>query len=121
MSYAITLDEIEQVCADLTAAGVRTTADVEEIQTPGAWLRHTGFSLDHLDAFTHRTELHLVVPNNGYLKARDELVRLFNLVLPIIKPDGDPYFQGLAIDGAAPVPGLVVPLDLTSPYLHTEE
>lgn len=112
--------EIEALCTDLTAAGVNTTADVEKIRVPGAWVRHTGFSLDRLGGFTHKVQLHLVVPDNGYLRARDALLDLLNLALPVVEPDEDPYFQGLQIDNSKPLPGLVVPVDLPSTYLDEE-
>lgn len=120
MPEQVHLDEIAAVCADLTAAGVPTTADVEKVRVPGAWLRHTGFTFDRLGGFTHRTQLHLVVADNGYLRARDALIELLNKALPVVQPDEDPYFQGLQLDSNKPLPGLVVPLDLPSTYLDEE-
>lgn len=111
------LDEVDDLVADLKAAGLSASVDPAEVNPPGVWVRSQGLSLDTLGGFTWALQLHLVVPDNGHRLAREALLELFNQVLPVAEPDADPYFQGLVLPHTPkPLPGLVVPLNLTDTY-----
>lgn len=113
VSYAAVDDLVEA----LKAADIHAAADPADVRTPGVYVDVTaGFSLDHIGAYTHKLRLHLVVADNGYARSRDALVALANAVFAVVTPTDDPYFQGLQLPTLKPLPGLVLPFDLTTAY-----
>lgn len=108
-------DAVDALATALAAAPGITTASANpaEVRAPGVYLRHTGYSLDLLGGYTIRLDLHLVVPDTGYLRSRDALGALLGLVVDVIDPDGDVVPQGLVLPGSpAPLPGLRFPVNL---------
>lgn len=117
MPAQVDLAEVDALVTELTTAGISASIDPAEVDPPGVWVRHVGLSLDLLGGFTIKTQLHLVVPDNGHAEARTGLVDLLNQVLAVAEPDEDPYFQGLVLPHhPKPLPGLVLPLNLTDTY-----
>lgn len=113
----VSFAEVDVVVDELRAADISASIDPAEINPPGVWVRTAGLSLDLLGGFTIKTQLHLVVADNGHHEARAALVDLFNQVLTVATPDEDPYFQGLVLpDNPKPLPGLVVPVNLSDTY-----
>lgn len=113
VSYAA----VDELVTALRAADINAAADPADVRTPGVFVNITpGFSLDHYGAYTHRLQLHLVVPDNGYVRSRDALVDLANAVFAVVTPTADPFYQGLQLPNTKPLPGLVLPYDLTTAY-----
>lgn len=117
----LTFADVDTLVDDLREIDVRADLDPADVKTPGVFVRPLGFSLDRLGGYTHRVQLHLVVPDNGYTRSRKALLDLFNKVRSLpLEPDEDPFYQGLVLPGRPdPLPGLVVPLYLSGTY--TEE
>lgn len=126
MSTVLDFSEVDALLDDLRRApdaepepgpGLNADTDPASVRTPGVWVRHIGLSLDHLGGYTHKLQLHLVVPDTGYERSRNALVDLLNEVLTVVEPDDDPFFQGLVLPGnPKALPGLVIPLNLPDTY-----
>lgn len=114
MGQPVAFAPVDNLAAALRLAGVRSVEqDPAKLLTPGVWIKHAGFSFEYLDGYTHKLQLHLVVADNGYVRSRDALAELLNLVTAVVDPTDDPFFQGLILPSSpAPLPGLVVPFDL---------
>lgn len=92
--------------------------DPAEVSPPGIWVRSAGIRFDLLGGYTHRLRLHLVVPDTGYIGARDALAGLVvQLLVAGVAPDGDVVEQPLVLPSSPKaLPGLVFPLDLPDTY-----
>lgn len=80
----LTFADVDDWIADLRQVdGVRSAdLDPAKLRTPGVWVRLPSFGVDTLAAGDYRldVELHLVVGDQDWRKARDELADLFDAV-----------------------------------------
>jgi hypothetical protein len=123
MSFAARIvPALEDLVAQLEAAGLHATATKARLRVPGAWVTpaHVDVvaTLRGLGPATLRAEVYLVAPAQGELEALADLAGLLELALTVIDPDDD---DGHAVDTSVVVPHnnnalpafrLVVDLDL---------
>ena len=114
---------VDALVTRLVDHDIAASVNPAEVSPPGVWVRSSGIRFDLLGGYTHRLRLHLVVPDNGYIAARDALSDLLSdLVDAGVLPDEDTYEQPLILPSSSPkaLPGLVVPLNLSATFTAQE-
>lgn len=116
-----TFAPVDALVTALVAAGVRSTVDPSDLNTPGAWVTVEGIQAANL-AGTHRLlcAVYLVAGDQDYRRAMTALADLYNLAIPgVLLPDGPVVPQGVILPGdTTPLPALRVPVHL---FTTTEE
>ena len=114
----LNFDDVDELAALLEAAGIPCAGvELDHLDPPGVWLRPRAARLDHLGGSTLVLDLVLVAPGNGARRAMDVLAGLLNevtrVLAPLGGPTGDISFVTVSLPGGgAPLPAMVVPLDL---------
>lgn len=99
-------DRLEQLVDDLTAAGVRATADQRYLNPPGALVALSGVAFTRLAGPVVEAIVYLVAPNAG---AIDALRVLDDLIDPAVAVTGAGRFDAFplpSLDGGDPLPAL---------------
>lgn len=110
----VSLTPLDDLAATLRAGGVRSASrNPAEVNTPGVWVRFTGFEFEFLGGYTITATLHLVVADNGIDRSASALVELLNKVTAVVDPTGPVVPQSLILpSGPKALPGLAAPIAL---------
>ncbi|MBF6483845.1 hypothetical protein IU431_06695 [Nocardia otitidiscaviarum] len=82
--------QLEDVAAQLRAAGVRASVEPRDLNPPCAWV--VGRSLAHellSGGGTLTADVYLIAPDTGIMAALAALTELLDLALTVIEPDAD--------------------------------
>jgi len=111
---ALTLESLADLATALSAAGVPTSMDPSDVNTPGGWL-----SLENLVPATMgggwrlETAVYLIVDEKDARRALADLAALLTTTLTVLRPDGPVVSQGVILpNGPTPLPALRVPVHL---------
>lgn len=117
-SPALTFGPLLALVESLNAAGVRAALDPSDVNVPGAWVTVEGIQAETLDG-SLRVEavVYLIVGDQDYLRALEDLADLHNATLTVLSPDGKVVPQGVILPSTpTPLPALRVPV-----YLYESE
>jgi hypothetical protein len=99
-------DVLEQLVADLTAAGVRATVDQRTLNPPGALVALSAVAFTRLAGFEVEAVVYLVAPNTGTI---DALRILDDLIGPAAAVTGAARLEAFPLPdlaGGDPLPAL---------------
>jgi len=99
-------DRLAQLVEDLSAAGVRATADQRTLNPPGALVALHAVAFTRLAGLDVEAVVYLVAPNAGTL---DALAVLDNMIDPAALVTGADRFEAFPLsnlDGGDPLPAL---------------
>lgn len=111
-ALAVALDELR---AELTAAGVPAAVDENDVPVPGAWIAPQSVRYDRLSGSTWRVDVFLIVGAMSSGPAVAALDALHARVVPkVLTPDADATVTAVALpfDPSTPLPALRLPVDL---------
>lgn len=113
-SYAVDLDDADEVVALIKSAGIRSVStEAAELNMPAVWVQIVGFTFDRLAGYTLNTRIVLVVGDRKPARARRELAELLNKVLTKVNPGGPVVARTYQLpENPTPFPGLSFPLNV---------
>lgn len=117
MADQLTFDQVQDLCEQLTAAGVPAVTDPSDISLPGAWVTVEEIRVLNLAGNLRLScAVYLVTGDRDHRRALEGLAALYNLACTVFRPDGPTRTQGLLLPEAPtqPMPALRLPVNLSS-------
>lgn len=114
MGDELTFTPVAELVELITATGLQASQDPAELNLPGAWVTVDQVVPSTLEGgWEVKALVFLIVQDNDYARASDQLADAFNKLHTVIDPDGPITPQGVIMPGdPTPLPALRVPVSL---------
>jgi hypothetical protein len=109
----LSFQPLQDVADLLTAAGLPTSTNPEDVNLPGGWVTMEEFSTRNLAGDIRVTAVvYLIAENTDHRRAMEQLAAAYNLARTVLTPDGPVRAQGVILPSAPtePMPALRIPL-----------
>jgi hypothetical protein len=114
MGDELTFSPVAELVELITTAGLQAAQDPAELNMPGAWVTVDQIVPSSLGGgWEIKALVFLIVQDNDYARASDQLAEAFNMLHTVVEPDGPVLPQGVLMPGdPTPLPALRVPVSL---------
>lgn len=105
---------LEELAAELIAAGVPASTNTERVNPPAAWVHASDLTFDRLNGNgTIAVEIDLIVPDQTSTAALTQLQELLGRTLEVVEPDGPIELdRAVQLRGGAQLPAFRVPVNI---------